>query len=138
MNKEQVEVREVMEKKSKINASDINKMNYLKCIIKESLRLHPPFPFLPHEISTSVKVCGYDISPKTRVFVNLWTIQRDTKLREMPKKFSQERFDNNPIDYKGHDHHFIPFRSGRRGCLRIELVIASLEYMMASLLYQLN
>jgi cytochrome P450 len=52
MKKAQEEVRKVMSKKSKIDMNDINKMDYLKCIIKETLRLHPPAPLpVPRNIS---------------------------------------------------------------------------------------
>ena len=72
MKRVQKEVRKVVGQKSKIDANDINHMNYLKYILKETLRLHPPAPFsLPREISASVKFRGYDIPPKTRVFINL-------------------------------------------------------------------
>jgi cytochrome P450 len=82
MKKAQEEVRRVVGKKSKINVNDINKMDYLKCVIKETLRLHPPLPLLiPREtIVTSVRLGGYGIPPKTRVYTNIWAIQRDPKV----------------------------------------------------------
>jgi cytochrome P450 len=44
MKRAQEEVRRVVGKKSKIDVNDINKMDYLKCVLKETLRLHPPLP----------------------------------------------------------------------------------------------
>ncbi|GLU08781.1 hypothetical protein SLE2022_256710 [Rubroshorea leprosula] len=135
MRKMQLEVREVTKNKTKIDASDINKMKYLKCVIKETLRLHPPFPFLaPREASASVKVGGYDIPPKTKVFINIWIIQRDPKSWERPEEFYPERFENNPIDYRGGDHQFLPFGSGRRVCPGILFGIALVEYLIANVL----
>jgi cytochrome P450 len=65
----QEEVRRVVSKKLKIDVNNINKMNYLKCILIETLRLHPLIPILlPRETLTSVKIGGYDIPPKTRVY----------------------------------------------------------------------
>jgi cytochrome P450 len=81
MKKAQEEVRKLVNKKSKIDVNDINKMDYLKCILKETLILHPPIPFLlPRETLMSVKIGGYDIPPKTRVYTNAWAIQRDPKV----------------------------------------------------------
>ena len=48
MKKVQEEVRNVVGNKSKVDVDDIQKMEYLKCVIKETLRLHPPLPFLVH------------------------------------------------------------------------------------------
>ncbi|XP_059444313.1 cytochrome P450 71A1-like [Corylus avellana] len=135
MKRAQEEVRRVVRKKSKIDVNDINQMDYLKCIIKETLRLHPPGPLsVPRETSASVKIGGYDIPPKTRVFVNLWAIQRDPTVWERPEKFLPERFKDNPIDFKGQDFEFIPFGGGRRGCPGLTFGVASLEIVVANIL----
>ena len=85
MKRAQAEVRKVVGQRSKIDANDTNQMDYLKCIFKETLRLHPPAPLsLPRETTESVKFKGYDILPKTRVFINLWAIQRDLTVWERP------------------------------------------------------
>ncbi|KAG6635076.1 hypothetical protein CIPAW_11G018200 [Carya illinoinensis] len=99
MKRAQDEVRTMVGKKSKI---DVNiKMHYLKCIVNESLRLNPPAPLLlPRETSTSVILGGgYDIPPKTKVFVNIWALQRDPSVWERPEEFLPKRFIDNPIDF---------------------------------------
>jgi cytochrome P450 len=135
MKKAQEEVRRVVNKKSKIDVNDINKMDYLKCIFKEILRLHPPLPLsIPRETITSVKIGGYDIPAKTKVFANIWAIQRDPKVWERLEEFIPERFEDNPIDYKGQDFEFIPFGGGRRGCPGMTFGVASVENVVANLL----
>jgi cytochrome P450 len=135
MKRAQEEVRRVVNKKSKIDVNDINKMDYLKCIFKEILRLHPPLPLsIPRETITSVKIGGYDIPAKTKVFANIWAIQRDPKVWERLEEFIPERFEDNPIDYKGQDFEFIPFGGGRRGCPGMTFGVASVENVVANLL----
>nr|XP_023886343.1 cytochrome P450 71A1-like [Quercus suber] len=139
MKKAQEEVRRVAGKKSKLDETDITHLQYLKCIIKETLRLHVPAPLLvPRETSTNVKLGGYDIPSKVTVYVNAWAIQRDPKLWDQPEEFLPERFNKNPVDFKGHDFHFIPFGSGRRGCPGIAFGSAAAEYVIANLLYHFN
>ncbi|KAJ7956143.1 Cytochrome P450 [Quillaja saponaria] len=136
MKKAQEEVRRVVGIKSKVEESDMNQMKYLKCVLKETLRLHPSLPLLiPRETLSSVKFGGYDIPQKTRVFVNSWAIQRDPEIWERPEEFLPERFENSQVDFKGQDFEFIPFGSGRRGCPGMSFGIASVEYVMAILLY---
>ncbi|XWS47870.1 hypothetical protein CRYUN_Cryun13aG0022700 [Craigia yunnanensis] len=136
MKKVQEEVRNVVGKKPKVDVDDVNKMEYLKCVIKETLRLHPPSPLLvPRETSASVKFGGYDIPSNITVIINVWAIQRDPNWWEKPEEFIPERFENSPVDFKGQDFQFIPFGFGRRGCPGMPFAVASVEYVIANLLY---
>ncbi|TKY73566.1 steroid 17alpha-monooxygenase or 17alpha-hydroxyprogesterone aldolase [Spatholobus suberectus] len=137
MKKAQVEVRKVVGYKSKVDENDVSQMNYLKCVIKETLRLHPPAPLLiPRETLSDVKIKGFDIPSETRVFVNAWAIQRDPEFWNRPEEFVPERFEEEPeVDFKGQDLQYIPLGSGTRGCLGISFGLASTEYVLANLLY---
>ncbi|KAG6635080.1 hypothetical protein CIPAW_11G018600 [Carya illinoinensis] len=136
MKRAQDEVRTVVGKKSKIDVNDIIKMHYLKCIVNETLRLHPPAPLLlPRETSATVILGGgYDIPPKTKVFVNIWAIQRDPSVWERPEEFLPERFVDNPIDFRGKYFEFLPFGGGRRGCPGLTFGVATVEFVIANLL----
>ncbi|KAK1294271.1 Cytochrome P450 71D10 [Acorus calamus] len=110
-------------------------MYYLKAVVKEVLRLHPPAPLLlPRESMEDTKILDYDIPKKCRVIVNAWAIGRHPDYWEMPEKFQPERFLNNSIDYKGHDFQFIPFGVGRRACPGIAFAIATIELLLSNLL----
>ncbi|XVE56654.1 hypothetical protein DITRI_Ditri04bG0028000 [Diplodiscus trichospermus] len=136
MKKVQKEVRNVAGKKSEVDVNDINQMEYLKCVVKETLRLHPAAPLLvPRETTASVKLGGYDIPSNVTVLINAWAIQRDPNWWENPEDFIPERFENSPIDFKGQDFQYIPFGCGRRGCPGMQFGVASVEYMIANLLY---
>ncbi|PON72326.1 Cytochrome P450, E-class, group I [Parasponia andersonii] len=92
MKKAQEEVRRVVGNKSEITMDDINQMEYLKFVIKENLRLHPPLPFLvPRKTLSSIELGGYNIPEMTRVFINAWAIQRDPSVWDKPEEFLPER-----------------------------------------------
>ncbi|GMP53368.1 hypothetical protein CsSME_00018836 [Camellia sinensis var. sinensis] len=138
LKKAQEEVRRVVGEKSKVNEDDIDQMVYLNWVVKEALRLHAPIPFLFRQETIgneSTKLGGYDIPPRTRVFINAWAIHRDPKLWDNPEDFVPERFANNLIDFKGQDFNFIPFGGGRRGCPGFSFGVLIVEYVLANLLY---
>ncbi|KAE8699935.1 Cytochrome P450 71A1 [Hibiscus syriacus] len=111
-------------------------MEYLKCIVKETPRLHPAAPLLvPRETSAGIELKGYDILPKTRVLINAWAIQRDPIVWENPEEFIPERFENNAIDFRGSNFEFISFGVGRRRCPGISFGVCVLESVIANLLY---
>ena len=103
-------------------------------MIKETLRVYAPTPLVPREAIRSFTIEGYEIQPKTIVYVNGWSIQRDPEAWKDPEEFYPERFLNNEIDFKGQDFEFIPFGAGRRICPGISLGIATVELITANLL----
>lgn len=141
MKKLQEEVREIAKTKTRVTEDDLEKMQYLKAVIKEALRLHPAAPLLIfRESSQDVKLDKYDITAKTQVIVNALAIQRDPKLWQDPEDFHPERFLNNSstVDYKGQHFKYIPFGAGRRGCPGLSFSIAAMELLIANLVYEFN
>ncbi|KAG5406802.1 hypothetical protein IGI04_012921 [Brassica rapa subsp. trilocularis] len=120
---------------SYVNEDDVEKMNYLNAIVKETLRLHPPLSIIvPRLLSEDVRLRGYDIAAGTQVMINAWAIQRD-KATWGPdaEKFKPERHLNSSLDFQGQDYKFIPFGSGRRLCPGIRLALVLVEVTVANL-----
>ncbi|XP_021863465.2 cytochrome P450 71A22-like [Spinacia oleracea] len=139
MKELQEEVRVSNRGKQGINEDDVKNMKYLKAVIKETLRLHPPLPLLLfRESSQDVKINGYDIAAGTQVIINAWAIQRDSTSWEDAEEFRPERFLNSSIDFKGQDFEFIPFGAGRRGCPGISFGIVDAELVLATLAYEFD
>ncbi|KAK7389139.1 hypothetical protein VNO78_23971 [Psophocarpus tetragonolobus] len=135
MKKVQEEVRKVVGHKSNVEENDVTKMHYLKCVVKETLRLHPPATLLaPRKTISSVKVKEYDIPAESMVYINAWAIHRDPKFWESPEEFLPERFESSEVEFNGQHFQFIPFGFGRRSP-GMNFGIAFVEYVLASLLY---
>uniref|UniRef100_A0A0E0KG07 Cytochrome P450 n=1 Tax=Oryza punctata TaxID=4537 RepID=A0A0E0KG07_ORYPU len=139
MEKAQAEVRQIFRGENKLTEGMTDKLSYLRLVIRETLRLHLPVPFLlPRQCREPCSVMGYDIPVGTKVLVNAWAIARDNRYWDDPEVFKPERFENNPVDFKGIDFEFIPFGAGRRICPGIALGLANTELMLASLLYHFD
>ncbi|KDP36253.1 hypothetical protein JCGZ_09818 [Jatropha curcas] len=139
MEKAQAEVRKVFGSKGKVDEAGLHELSYLKLVIKETLRLHPPVPLLlPRENKENVVIEGYDIPAKSKVVVNAWAIARDPKYWDEAERFYPERFINSSIDFKGANFEFIPFGAGRRMCPGMIFGLASVELPLAQLLYHFD
>ncbi|GAA0165196.1 oxygenase [Lithospermum erythrorhizon] len=133
------EIKEVLNGKKDITDSDLVKMQYLKCVIKETLRLHPPIPLLvPRIARADTKIMGYDIGIGTWVMINAWTIGREVGYWDEPEEFKPERFLDSKVDFIGHDFQLIPFGAGRRGCPGISFAIATNEIVLANLVHRFD
>ncbi|KAK2980498.1 hypothetical protein RJ640_022500, partial [Escallonia rubra] len=130
----------VMKKAQKEGASveedDLEKLPYLKAVLKETMRLHPAGPLLlPRETTQSCVINGYEIQPKTLVFGNAWAIGKDPEALENPEKFLPERFlGDSTIDFKRHHFELLPFGVGRRGCPGMSMGATIVELALANLL----
>ncbi|WCJ35037.1 cytochrome P450 family 71 subfamily B polypeptide 2 [Euphorbia peplus] len=134
MKKAQEEVRKIYIENGKLDESVVHELKFLKAILKETMRLHPPAPLLPRLCSDECKINGYIINPNTEILVNVWVMGRDPSHWIEPEKFNPERFIGSEVDYKGCNFEYIPFGFGRRICPGILLGIADMDLALAKLL----
>ncbi|KAL3849307.1 hypothetical protein ACJIZ3_011189 [Penstemon smallii] len=138
LKKVQEEIRGHVGNKGIVDEDDINKLPYLKAVVKETLRFYPPSPLLPRATTVRCNLDGYEIEPNTMVMVNVWDIGRDPEYWDNPNEFLPERFLTSNIDFKGHDYGLIPFGSGRRRCPGYSLGVTQVELALANLLYSFD
>ncbi|KAH9323532.1 hypothetical protein KI387_018171, partial [Taxus chinensis] len=136
MEKAQQEIDLVASRHRLLKESDVAHCEYLRCIVKETFRLHPPAPLLlPHESMRACSVNGYYIPPRTILFVNIWAMGRDDSIWDDPLQFKPERFIGKKIDVQGQDFDLLPFGTGRRGCPGISMGISVIELALAELIH---
>ena len=115
-------------------------MKYLKAMIKETLRLHPPLPLLvPHKSTQEDILRDYGIPAGTQVTINAWAIGREAATwGPDAESFRPERHLDSSVDFRGHDFELIPFGAGRRICPAISFAAVLNEFVLANLVHQLN
>jgi cytochrome P450 len=127
--------------KTVVTEGDLQASNlqYMKLVIKEALRLHPPAPLLvPRESIEECELDGYTIPAKSRVIINAWAIGRDPKYWVDADEFKPERFEDGSRDFTGSSYEFLPFGSGRRMCPGFNYGLASMELAFVGLLYHFD
>ncbi|PSS21700.1 Cytochrome P450 84A1 like [Actinidia chinensis var. chinensis] len=132
----QQELADVVGLDRNLHESDLENLPYFKCVVKETLRLHPPIPLLLHESASETSVAGHLIPAKSRVMINAWAIGRDGGSWADPNAFKPSRFltcGSRAPDFKGTDFEFIPFGSGRRSCPGMQLGLYAMELAVAHL-----
>ncbi|BBH07409.1 hypothetical protein Prudu_019339 [Prunus dulcis] len=77
MKKARQEIDSIVGKNRLVQESDISNLPYLQAIMKETLRLHPTSPLIARESTEACNIVGYEIPAKTRLYVNVWAINRD-------------------------------------------------------------
>ncbi|XP_041004991.1 cytochrome P450 71AU50-like [Juglans microcarpa x Juglans regia] len=136
MKKLQKELENVVGLKRMVEEADLDRLEYLDMIVKETFRLHPVAPLLlPHEAREDCIVNGFHIPGKSRVVINVWAIGRDPRVWSDAEKFFPERFVGRNIDLRGHDFQLIPFGAGRRGCPGMQLGLTVVRLVIAQLVH---
>ncbi|XP_041997434.1 cytochrome P450 71A9-like [Salvia splendens] len=133
MKKLQAEIRQLAGEKKLIDEKDIEKLPYLRAVVKESLRLYPPAPLLvPRETTKKCSINGYEIEGGSTVYVNAWAIARDPAMWDNEDEFLPERFLESDLDPRGQTPELIPFGFGRRRCPGIGMAMAEMELALAN------
>ncbi|CAD5316310.1 unnamed protein product [Arabidopsis thaliana] len=127
----------VGEEAKEVEEEDVEKMPYLKAVVLEGLRRHPPGHFLlPHSVTEDTVLGGYKVPKNGTINFMVAEIGRDPVEWEEPMAFKPERFmgEEEAVDLTGsRGIKMMPFGAGRRICPGIGLAMLHLEYYVANM-----
>ncbi|KAK8644088.1 hypothetical protein V6N13_123404 [Hibiscus sabdariffa] len=129
-----------------VKEEDAHKMPYLKAVILESLRRHPPAHFVvPHAVTEDVVLNGCLVPKNATLNFMVAEMGWDSRAWENPMEFKPERFLSNGGTAKGmeafdisggREIKMMPFGVGRRICPGLALAMLHLEYFVANLIWK--
>ncbi|KAJ7953044.1 Cytochrome P450 family protein [Quillaja saponaria] len=99
-----------------LTLEDVNRMSYGSKVVKETLRMSNVLLWYPRVALNDCKIEGYEIKKGWHVNIDATCIHFDPELYQNPMKFNPSRFDGMQKPYS-----FIPFGSGPRTCLGINM-----------------
>ncbi|KAG8056928.1 hypothetical protein GUJ93_ZPchr0002g26478 [Zizania palustris] len=142
MSKVRAELRDALGSKQHPDESDMGRLPYLRAVVMETMRLHPPSPLLmPHEaMADGAEVGGFAVPKGTKVIVNVWSIMRDPATWPRPEEFDPGRFAAPPAPaealFRGGERlEFMPFGAGRRACPGTPMATRVVTLILASVLH---
>nr|WCC60369.1 cytochrome P450 89A2 [Morus alba] len=126
-----------------VEEEDLQKMAYLKAVVLEGLRRHPPGHFLlPHAVTEEeVVLGGHAVPEEASINFMVADIGWDPSVWEDPMAFKPERFLGNGGEVVemitgSKEIKMMPFGAGRRICPGHGLAILHLEYFVANLVWR--
>nr|GMC63755.1 cytochrome P450 89A2-like [Ipomoea batatas] len=127
---------------AKLYEEILGRMPYLKAVVLEGLRRHPPAHFvLPHSVTEEVELEGYVVPKNAVINFMVADLGWDPKVWEDPMEFKPERFLSESSGGEGFDItgsreiKMMPFGAGRRICPGLALALLHLEYFVANLVW---
>ncbi|XP_030543168.2 cytochrome P450 89A2-like [Rhodamnia argentea] len=123
-----------------VKEEDVQRMGYLKAVVLEGLRRHPPAHFVvPHAVTEDAELGGYMIPKDGTINFMVAEMGWDPEVWEDPMAFKPERFLNckgGGFDITGsREIKMMPFGVGRRICPGYGLAMLHLEYFVANLVW---
>lgn len=99
-----------------LNIFEFNRLEYLECVIKETLRLYPSVPFISRYCIEDTELNGVILPGGSQINIHILDIMRDERHFSDPLKFDPNRFlPENSLNR--HPFAFVPFSAGSRNCI---------------------
>ena len=111
------EINEVLGTRSDVIYDDLQKLKYLECCLKETLRLYPPAPGIIRITPDNVTLAGYSIPKGTTTSASPFVMGRHPALWDNPGDFIPERWEGENGESSIPACVYFPFSLGPRNCI---------------------
>lgn len=112
----------------------VNGIPYLEAVIKEALRLYPPFSVLFRRVtSDGYSLAGIPLPRDTMVEISAYVVHRHPEYYPEPERFNPDRF----MPENKHQlvpYTFLPFGIGPRNCIGLRFAYQEIKLLLVKLL----
>ncbi|EJY58076.1 AAEL014019-PB [Aedes aegypti] len=112
---------------------DYNDLKYMDRVIKESLRIYPPVPFISRLITEDVQYDGKFVPRGTIMNVEIYDLHRDPEQFPDPERFDPDRFLPEDVQRRS-PYAYVPFSAGPRNCIGQRFAMLELKAILTAVL----
>jgi cytochrome P450 len=107
---------------------------YLDAVVKETLRVRPPFPFVNRTVREPSPIGEYEVPAGTVIALNTYILHRRGDIYPEPDRFRPGRF----IDHEPGAYEWIPFGAGGRACIGAGFALLEMKTVLHTIFEQLR
>lgn len=112
------------------DAGTVDKLDYVRMVVDESLRLHPPIWGYPRDAIETDTVCGYEIPAGSSLLLSPLAAQHNPEFWPEPFRFDPERFAAGAVRERPRFAYF-PFGGGARMCVGNLMALLEMQIVTA-------
>jgi len=124
------EIVSVLGDRENITVQDLEKLQFVECVINETLRINPPVVANGRTSTQDVVLNNLQFPKNIPFFFSTWAIHHDPEIWPNADKFDPSRWENNFAPPAGT---FLPFGYGPRMCIGAKFSILETKTVIAQL-----
>jgi cytochrome P450 len=116
-----------------LSPEHIGKLQFIRQVICEAMRLYPPSPAITRETVEPINVGDIHLEQGASVMISPYVVHRHKLLCEEPDAFDPDRFSPDQVRTR-HRYAFLPFGAGHRICIGMNIALSEMIVVVATLL----
>ncbi|XP_050434190.1 cytochrome P450 4V2-like [Adelges cooleyi] len=111
---------------------DLQKMEYLERVIKETMRLYPAVPLVLRQVENEMMIGKYLIPADTVIAIPIYCLHLNPQSYKDPEKFNPDNFLPD-VCRSRHPYAYIPFSGGTRNCIGMKYAMLQMKTAISTL-----